>query len=137
MIEAEKTVEEIKEMTIEVWSRLPSKPTLEIDCRFGKVFCVCDRGEYDKLIAEGNVCLSPLELRELVIARRTGAVPDDLVEALVLAKREFLGAKLDRILQAGRRVAGEATVEPPEKKPPLKPGKTLPDPVESKQLGLI
>ena len=139
MNESKKTVETVREMTIEAWSRLPSKPTLEIDCRFGKVFDVCDRGEYDKLIAEGNICFSPLELRELVMARGAGAVPDDLVEALILAKREFPGAKLDYVLQEGRRVVKEETVEPPEKKSSKKPGRALldPDPLESKQLGLI
>lgn len=137
MIESKKTVEEIKEMTVEGWSRLPDKPTLEIDCRFGKVFYVCDRGEYDKLISEGNVCFSPLELRELVMAKKNGVFPDGLVETLILTKREVPGAKLDYILQAGRRVVREETVEPPERKSSGKPGKVLPEPVESKQLGLI
>ena len=135
----EQTVDEIKEMTIDAWSRLPNKPTLEIDCQFGKIFYVCDRGEYDKLISEGNICFSPLELRELVIARKSGVFPDGLVETLILAKREVPGVKLEHILQEGRRVVGEATVEPPEKKFSKNSRKALPDPdpVEPKQLGLI
>jgi hypothetical protein len=134
-----KTIEEIKEMAIEDWSKLSNKPTLEIDCRFGKIFFVCDKEERDKMVSEGNICFSPLELRELVMARKIGAVPDDMVEALILAKQELPGARLHCVLRAGERVVKVETVEVLEKKPLKKTKEFLSNPDRKKleQMGLL
>lgn len=138
-MQAEKTIEEIKELTVEAWSKLPERPTLEIDCRFGKVFFACDKPEHDALITEGNICFSPMELNELTVARLKGAVGDEMMDGIILAKREFAGAKLTHVLRDGHLVVERKVEKESEVRFPEKPKKKVvkPEPKKQEQVGLI
>jgi hypothetical protein len=100
--------------TTDVWVAMKGKPTLQLKTPWGPVYLCCSRKAHNRLISEGKVVLSPLEVDYLLAAinkdklarskqllrgeEERSALPADLLEQIVACKRVFPGTKLKEVL---------------------------------------